>query len=66
MAKRKQAGVLHKGGKKNRKHGRNKVWCAQYRMRGTRERNKIRKLKRHLKKYPNDSVAKGLLGSIEG
>lgn len=33
----------HKGGKKNRKFGRNKDKCAAYRAKGTRDKNKARK-----------------------
>ncbi len=33
----------HKGGKKNRKFGRNKVKCARYQAEGRREANKARK-----------------------
>lgn len=39
-----------KGGKKNRKHGRNKAFCERYRAEGRRERNKERKRIRHMKK----------------
>ena len=42
----------------NRKVGRNKVKCDWYRSRGTREKNKIRKINKHLKKHPNDKQAK--------
>jgi len=46
-----------KGGKKNRKIGRNEKWCEAYRARHQRERNKVVKLRRHLKKHPGDVVA---------
>jgi len=36
-------GTKPKGGKKNRKHGRNRKWCEAYRARGQREINKARK-----------------------
>lgn len=39
-----------KRGKKNRKHGRNKKSCEQYRKTGQREKNKARKHARHLKR----------------
>jgi hypothetical protein len=42
---------------KGKKIGRNKDWCAAYRMRGTRERNKRLKLARHLRRHPNDKQA---------
>lgn len=35
-----------KGGKKNRKYGRNLKKCAQYRSEGRREKNKARKAKK--------------------
>ena len=43
--------------KKGRKIGRNKVKCAAYRASGRRERNKARRLRRHLRSHPNDGVA---------
>lgn len=36
-------GVAPKKGKKNRKHGRNKVKCKRYREENRREKNKARK-----------------------
>lgn len=39
----------HKGGKKNRKWGRMKEWCAAYRASGRRERNKARNLSREVR-----------------
>ncbi len=39
-------GTQPKGGKKNRKHGRNRKWCEAYRARGQREINKAKKAKR--------------------
>ncbi len=47
-------GAKHKGGKKNRKWGRNKKFCERYRIEGRRERNKARKAIRHLKNHPLD------------
>jgi hypothetical protein len=49
--------ATHKQGKKNRKLGRNKVACAWYRSTHRREKNKIRKILRHLKKHTNDLQA---------
>ena len=45
-------------GGKNRKHGRNKIWCDAYRKRGQREKNKAKKVLKHLAQHPNDNVAK--------
>jgi hypothetical protein len=47
----------HKGGKKNRKHGRNKKWCERYRAENRRAKNKAKRLARHLKHHPNDRQA---------
>jgi len=49
--------ATHKGGKKSRKIGRDKKDCERYRARGIREKNKRRKLTRHVALYPNDKVA---------
>lgn len=46
-----------KSGKKNRKWGRNKAFCERYRREGRQELNRIRRIKRHLRKYPNDLQA---------
>jgi len=46
-----------KGGKKQRKFGRNKLGCSAYAGSHRREHNKIRRLKRHLKVFPDDKVA---------
>ena len=40
------AGTKAKGGKKNRKHGRNKVFCAKYRAENREAKNKARNVKR--------------------
>ena len=53
MAKPKISGV--------KKAGRNKDWCKAYRTRGQREKNKLRKLKKHIARHPNDLVAKKAL-----
>lgn len=47
-----------RGGRKGRKIGRNKVKCEKYRLSHRREKNKIRKINRHLKVHINDWVAK--------
>jgi hypothetical protein len=43
--------VSRKKGRKNRKHGRNKVWCDNYRKRGQEAKNKAKRQARHLKLY---------------
>lgn len=49
--------VTKKSGKKNRKYGRNAVQGTQYRARDSRFKNKLLKVKRHLKRYPFDKGA---------
>lgn len=50
-------GEKAKGGKKNRKVGRNKKWCESYRARHQREKNKVVKLDRHIQTHPADNCA---------
>lgn len=52
-----------KGGKKNRKIGRNKKWCEAYRNRGQREKNKCIRIRKHLARFPNDPTARHLLAN---
>lgn len=40
-----------------RKRGRMLVWCAAYKARGQREKNKKAKLAKHIAKHPNDLIA---------
>lgn len=44
--------------KKGRKINRNRVWCAVYKASGRRERNKVKRVRKHLVRHPNDLVAK--------
>ena len=46
-----------KQGGGNRKHGRNQKDCTAYTAMGTRERNKQRKIRRHIKRNPKDTDA---------
>ncbi len=46
-------GKARRGGKKNRKHGRNKVWCQAYKARGQRE---INRAKRHARVAQHQSA----------
>ena len=48
---------VRRGGKKNRKYGRNKVKCAVYRLLKKREKSHIRRIIRHLRRHQNDKVA---------
>lgn len=49
--------VARKKGKKNRKYGRNSAFCTRYRNEDRRNRNKKAKVRRHLKKFPEDAQA---------
>lgn len=51
------ASTKQKAGKKNRKHGRNKLFCERYRREGRREKNKAIRLRKHLRRHPRDTVA---------
>ena len=51
-------------GRKNRKYGRNQLWCAAYRARGQREKNKAVRLKHHLARHPNDTCALAALNRV--
>lgn len=44
------AGQKAKGGKKNRKHGRNKVFCTKYRADNREARNKARNVAREARR----------------
>ena len=44
-----------------KKAGRNRKWCEVYRKSGVRERNKLKKIQKHLKRFPNDGVAERAL-----
>lgn len=44
--------------KKHRKHGRNKLACERYSREKRREKNKVRRISKHIKRYgANDQVA---------
>ena len=47
-----------------KKAGRNRKWCEAYRLAGTREKNKRRKLERRIKRFPNDTGAKRALARL--
>jgi hypothetical protein len=49
--------ISKKSGKKNRKYGRNAVQGTQYRNLNRRVVNKVAKVKRHLKRFPEDRAA---------
>lgn len=58
-------GIARKTGKKNRKHGRNKLSCDNYRRSHRREKNKLRRLRRHLKAHSNDRMAVHCAANLE-
>jgi hypothetical protein len=43
--------------KKQRKFGRNAKYCLYYKVTHVREKNKMKRLKKHLIKFPNDKCA---------
>lgn len=53
MAKQRQRAK----GKKNRKHGRNANACVHYAASHQRERNKLRRIQKHLRRHPGDACA---------
>jgi hypothetical protein len=53
-----------KGGKKNRKYGRNARRCEIYRSTHQRERNKVVRLKKHLSRFPGDVLAEAKLADL--
>jgi hypothetical protein len=46
------------------KKGRMKIWCAAYSASHRYEKNKKRKILKHLKKFPADKVAENALTSL--
>lgn len=58
------AGAKAKGGKKGRKIGRNAKYCERYRIEGREIKNKRRRLRRHLKRYPDDAQAMRALEAL--
>jgi len=50
----------------NRKKDRNRDWCERYRKEGRREKNKLRKMKHHLNKHPNDKQSQDYANKLQG
>lgn len=48
-------------GGKNKKYGRNKIWCQTYSTRKVREKNRVRTLRRHIRNFPEDAQAQRAL-----
>jgi len=53
------------GGKGGRKYGRNSAFCLAYRSQNRRFINKVKRIKRHIKRNPNDIHAASNLRSVE-
>ena len=47
-----------------RKYGRAKKWCEMYRKLGMRRKNKIKKIRRHIKKFGDDKRAASALKRV--
>lgn len=58
------AGEKAKGGRKNRKYGRNVDFCKKYALEGRRAKNKRKKINRHLKKHEGDTQAREALKAL--
>lgn len=58
------SGIASKGGKKNRKHKRNQPYCQRRLQISTGLKNKIKRIKRHLRRLPEDRQAQRLLAEI--
>lgn len=54
-----------KSSKKNRKHGRNSAFCLFYKNTGRREKNKVKRLEKHLVAYSNDRCAVHCLANLK-
>lgn len=55
------SGKAPKKGKRNRKWNRNRAFCLRYRNEGRQEKNRARRINRHLKRFPNDDSARKAL-----
>lgn len=54
-----------KASKKQRKHGRNAIFCKAYKSTSRREKNKLKKLEKHLAVFVDDYVAKHALAACK-
>ena len=54
-----------KSSKKNRKYGRNAASCLHYKNTNRREKNKLKKLAKHLARFSNDNCAKVAVGNCK-
>lgn len=53
-----------KGKKGSKKYGRNKIKCERYSREKRREKNKIRKIRKHLRTHPRNKVAQKRLNEL--
>lgn len=58
------SGLARKKGKKNAKHGRNTFKCRAYSSSNRREKNKVKRVKRHLAHHPQDACARHCLAAL--
>lgn len=60
-------GATHKAksSKKNRKYGRNSAFCLAYKNSNRREKNKVKKLTRHIAAFANDRCAVHCLANLK-
>ena len=54
-----------KSSKKQRKYGRNAAYCLHYKNTNRREKNKLKKLAKHLARFGNDNCAKVAVGNTK-
>ena len=54
-----------KDSKKHRKVGRNADYCKAYKNSNRREKNKLKKLVKHLSRFANDNCAKVAVGNTK-
>lgn len=54
-----------KDSKKQRKVGRNAIYCKAYANTNRREKNKIKKLQKHLIRFPDDKAAKDAIANCK-
>ena len=54
-----------KDSKKHRKVGRNAIYCKAYANSNRREKNKLKKLAKHLARFTNDNCAKVAIGNTK-
>ena len=52
-------------GGKNKKGGRNKEWCKSYALRGTVDKNRLRRLARHAARHPLDEQTDAAVRRME-